>query len=200
MMRRKLLAVSLPLLVCLGCVWLVTEALPGPRLLGPANPAPDLVVEKVTCLGVAEVTGSHPDAVAHYDMSVTVKNIGNANAPPCMVALCTTADVTASLSSFAVLHAQLPAVAPNTSKDALFPARVLAMSPEKRGMCIAAVDVSVQGKAAGQVNEWPGLTAARMWPGNTKAGEHNNAFGFAFDMSNMSKVQAPFSWTNPAVE
>ena len=191
-MKRKLLAVSLPLLVGLGCVWLATETFSQPGLLG-GPPAADLVVEKVTLLTAG---GDRRVAV---EFVVTVKNIGNVTAPRCTVALCTTGDVTATPYAgvpFNVHHAHVPPVEPNASTDILF-TELLGLLPGKRGMCIAAVDAPVAGKAVGQVNEWPGLRSLKAWLGNPKAGEHNNVFGFAFELNS---VQEPFTWTNPAVE
>jgi len=191
-MKRKLLAVSLPLLVGLGCVWLATDTFSQPGLLG-GPPAPDLVVEKVTLLSAG---GGRRVAV---ELVVTVKNIGNVTAARCTVALLTTSDVTATPGGgkpFSVHHAQVPTVEPNASTDILF-TELLGVSPGKRGMCIVAVDAPVEGQDVGQVNEWPGLMSIKAWLGNTKAGEHNNVFGFAFDIND---VQEPFTWTNPAVE
>jgi len=173
-------------------VWLATATFSQPGLLG-GPPAPDLVVEKVTLLSAG---GDRRVAV---ELVVTVKNIGNVSAPRCTVALCTTGDVTATPYAgvpFTVHHAEVPTVEPNASTDILFK-ELLGMLPDKRGMCIAAVDAPVEAKAVGQVNEWPGLMSAKTWLGNTKAGEHNNVFGFAFDINS---VQEPFTWTNPAVE
>ena len=191
-MKRKLLAVSLPLLVGLGCVWLATATFSQPVLLG-GPPAADLVVEKVTLLSAG---GDRRVAV---ELVVTVKNIGNVTATRCTVALLTTSDVTAAPYAgvpFSVHHAQVPTVEPNASTDILF-TELLGMIPDKRGMCIVAVDAPVEGKAVGRVDEWPGLRSLKAWLGNSKAGEHNNVFGFAFELNS---VQESFSWTNPAVE
>ncbi len=191
-MKRKVLAVSLPLLVALGCVWLATDTFSQPVLLG-GPPGADLVVEKVT---LQSDGGGRRVAV---ELVVTVKNIGNVAAARCTVALCTTGDVTATPYAgvpFTVHHAEVPTVEPNASTDILFK-ELLGMLPDKRGMCIVAVDAPVAGKAVGQVDEWPGLRSLKAWLGNSKAGEHNNVFGFAFELNS---VQESFSWTNPAVE
>lgn len=190
-MKRKLLAVSLPLLVGLGCVWLATDTFSQPVLLG-GPPVADLVVEKVT------LQSAGGDRRVAVELVVTVKNIGNVTAPRCTVALCTTGDVTATPYAgvpFTVHHAEVPTLQPKASTDILFK-ELLGMLPDKRGMCIVAVDAPVEGRDVGQVNEWPGM-ALKPWGGNTKAGEHNNVFGFAFDLNS---VQEPFTWTNPAVE
>lgn len=190
-MKRKLLAVSLPLLVGLGCVWLATATFSQPGLQGIPQ-APDLVVEKVTLVSAG---GRRRVAV---EFVVTVKNIGKGNAAGCTVALLTTGDVTATPYAgvpVSVHHAQVPAAGPNGTTDILF-TQLLGLLPDKRGMCIVAIDAPVEGKDVGQVNEWPGFLAI-PWHGNTKAGEHNNVFGFAFDLNS---VQEPFTWTNPAVE
>ncbi len=190
-MKRKLLAVSLPLLVGLGCVWLATDTFSQPVLLG-GPPVADLVVEKVT------LQSAGGDRRVAVELVVTVKNIGNVTAPRCTVALCTTGDVTATPYAgvpFTVHHAEVPTLQPKASTDILF-TELLAVLPKKRGMCIVAVDAPVEGRDVGQVNEWPGM-ALKPWGGNTKAGEHNNVFGFAFDLNS---VQEPFTWTNPAVE
>ena len=202
MMKRKVLEVSLPLLVCLVCVGLVTAAVAAPRggvpILVNVKAAPDLVVKKVTLVDSWGVGGS--PAMVEVLLAVTVKNIGNKESGPCNVVLCVTSNAFAAPAAnqpFLATCGLVPKLQPNASCDvsmALF-------LPESQqcGMCIVAVDPPIQDKPYGQVSEWPllSLTLASGWGGNRKVGEHNNAFGFVFDMTNVTK---PFSWRNPVVD
>ncbi len=199
MMKRKVLEVSLPLLVCLGCLCLVTAAVAGPILVN-VKAAPDLVVKKVTLVSMGG--GEFPGV----ELEVTVKNIGNKQSGPCSVALCFTSNVYATPGAnqpFLVQCGLVPKLQPNASWDVQF--NIQLPESRQRGMCIAAVDPPIQlsptapAHPHGQVSEWPilSLTLGNYWVGNRKTGEHNNAFGFAFDMKNLPK---PFSWRNPAVD
>jgi len=185
-MKRKLLAISLPLFVCLACVWLVSEALtappppPGPTP-GLNTPVPlnfaDLVVQSVTLapFSVKEFTS--------MDLTVRVKNIGKANAASCTVGLGYTDNVG---TPFALQTAQTPTLIPNASTTLSYHFTIQASAIEKPGgwqaMMIAAADAPVAGKPSGKVTE--------------AGGEYNNVFGFTFSTAGKP---GPWTWNNPAV-
>ena len=205
-MKRSVLRVSLPLLVCLLCMCLVIEAVAGPPVSRPTrgptrggpvlvniNAAPDLVVQKVTLVELGK--GEFPTV----DILVTIKNIGSKESDPCRVALCLTSNMDqVPVANYPVM-VQCPLISkkitPNATWDVAF--HFILQTPQWMGMGIAVVDPPTAGQPYGQVSEWGGLAVlSAAWPGNTKAGEHNNAFGFTYGFKNLV---LPFSWNNPAV-
>ncbi len=204
-MKRNVLAVSLPVLVCLLCMCLVADAVAGPPVPRPTrgrqpspivinvNAAPDLVVQKVTLLKLGG--GEFPEV----DMLVTVKNIGNKESAPCRVALCLTSNMDqVPVANYPVM-VQCPLISkkikPNATWDVEF--HFILHEQQWKGMGIAVVDPPTEGKPYGQVSEWPGLLVlSKSWIGNYKPGERNNAFGFTYGFKSLP---LPFTWTNPAV-
>lgn len=204
-MKRNVLTVSLPVLVCLLCVCLVAEAVAAPPVPGPTrgrkpagpvvanvNAAPDLVVQKVT---LEELLGGEFPEIR---LVVTIKNIGNKQSGVCMASVSLTRNIEEPPGANRPLmtqYASVPKLNPNFSAHVKFTFK--GGGEWSSGMCIVAVDTPVAGKRHGQVSEWGGISiASTSWQGNTKIGEHNNGFAFSylFDATTL-----PFTWKNPAV-
>lgn len=208
-MKRNVLAVSLPVLVCLLSVGLVTYPAAGPPVPGPTrkaqprgpalvkiNKGPDLVIQKITILNLEHQPKY--DQIA-FNLLVTVKNIGDRQSGQCSMFILYTRDPAMGISGdqpFVVNSGTVPELQPNATGDV----EIHQGLPEAaaKGMCIALVDRAIHNRPYGVVSEWaaftPGVTT--HWMGNTKPGEHNNAFGFMYDFNGLP---LPFSWTNPAV-
>ncbi len=203
-MKRSVLAVSLPVLVCLLCVCLVAEVVAAPPVPGPTrgtprggpvvaniNAAPDLVVQKVT---LQELLGGEFPEIR---LLVTIKNIGNKESGVCSAAVSLTRNIEEPPGANRPLMTQygsVPKLNPNFSCHVKFTFK--GGGEWASGMCIVAVDTPVPGKPQGQVNEWGGIgIAGPSWMGNTKVGEHNNGFAFSY----MFPSTLPFTWNNPAV-
>ncbi len=202
MVKPKVLEVSVPLLVSLVCVGLVTAAPAGEAPGLHHKTGPDLVIQKVT------LPGPGGDEQPERDMLVTIKNIGNGPSGPCSVVVLLTSDVyRPSVGSwpFLIQRGLVPKLDPNATCDVNF--LFVLDEANWRGMCLAAVDPPVEKKPCGQVDEWPHQkllapqpgplrTLREPWTGNSAAGEHNNGFAFAYALRGL---QMPFVWTNPAV-
>jgi hypothetical protein len=186
-MKRRFLAVGFLVFAGLACLWLASRAVtaakpPGGPVLSPSVSVPVPVAEPVhPDLVVAQVrlVKYHQADIPSVDLTVRVKNIGNKETGPCIVAL-------AWIWNFLDPHARqtasllFPTLAPGATADRSATLTGIGFLPLK-GMLIAAVDPARAGKPSGEVAEL--------------SGERNNVFGFTFTIPS----DTPILWRNPPV-